>query len=554
MAGGRTSRRVVAHLHGDVHVPLPIGCIDDALDGLAAVDPGAPALVDRAAGVRWDRGALRGAVRRAAAWLAGCGVRPGDRVVLCGENSWAWVTGFLACAHTGAVAVPLNPALGAAELAVVLGDVRPHLVLGGGTWRGRDRRGDLETACATAGCAAPVWLDTVGWDIHAAGAAVPAAVAPEPSTVRAGAPRCIVPTSGTTGRPKGVVLGDGQLLANALLGSEPIRLRADDRVVVPVPCFHVFGITLGVLAPLLRGATVVLPAPSFDPAATLTAVQEERGSVVYGVPTMFTALLEHPRLAQFDRSSLRAGVVGGALCPPALAERVVRELPLPGLVIGYGMTETSPCATSTAVGDAFTHVGRPLPHTEVCVADPTTGVTVAFGEQGEVCIRGYLVTRGYWGDDAATAAAVDADGWMHTGDLGVLHHDGCLEVRGRAKDLVIRGGENVDPAEVEAVLQAHPWVAEAAVVAAPDPYLGEEVAAFVRVRCDAVPATVGDPSPAVLTWCRDRLAHFKVPRHLWFVEELPVTGSGKVRKHELRAQAAALVDLTRCPRSSGTTA
>ena len=533
---------------GDVGAPLPTGCIDDTLERLAAHHPAAPALVDRAGGVRWDRATLRSALRRAAGWLTAQGVQPGDRVVLCAENSWAWVTGFLACARTGAVAVPLNPALGAAELAVVLTDVRPSVVLGGGTWRGRDRRAELEAACTTARCAAPVWLDAAGWSSAAADPT------PTPEAARADEPRCIVPTSGTTGRPKGVVLGDGQLLANALLGSAPIGLRSSDRVVVPVPCFHVFGITLGVLAPLLRGATVVLPAPSFDPAATLAAVQEERGSVVYGVPTMFTALLDHPRLAQFDRSSLRAGVVGGALCPPALAARVVRELPLPGLVIGYGMTETSPCATSTAVGEAFTHVGRPLPHTEVRVADTATGVTVAVGEQGEVCIRGYLVTRGYWGDDTATAAAVDADGWMHTGDLGVLHHDGCLEVRGRAKDLVIRGGENVDPAEVEAVLQAHPWVAEAAVVAAPDPYLGEEVAAFVRVRRDAVPTTVGDPSPVLLLWCRDRLAHFKAPRHLWCVDELPVTGSGKVRKHELRAQAAALVDLTRCPRSSGTTA
>lgn len=345
-------------------------------------------------------------------------------------------------------------------------------------------------------------------------------------------------TSGTTGRPKAATLTHHNILNNAFFVTDRLGYTAADRVCVPVPFYHCFGMVVGTLGTLGRGACLVVPAEAFDPTAVLEAVPAERCTSLYGVPTMFIALLAHPRFGEFDQSSLRTGLMGGAPCPVEVLRQVQTRMHMGEVGIICGMTETSPVSTQTAPDDPLEKrvetVGRPQAHVEIKVIDPETGQVVPRGTPGEQCTRGYLVMRGYWGDPAATAAAIDAAGWMHTGDLAVMDGDGYVRVVGRLKDVIIRGGENVYPREVEEFLHTLPGVAEAQVVGVPCERYGEEVVAWVRPAAGAVLTSDG-----LRAACAGRIATFKIPRHWKIVDGFPMTVTGKVQKYRIREHAAA---------------
>jgi fatty-acyl-CoA synthase len=341
-------------------------------------------------------------------------------------------------------------------------------------------------------------------------------------------------TSGTTGFPKGATLTHHNLLNNGFFVGEGCRYTEADRVCIPVPYYHCFGMGMGNLACTSHGATAVIPAPGFDPAATLRAVQEERCTSLYGVPTMFIAELALPDFADYDLSTLRTGIMAGSPCPVEVMKRVVAEMGMEEVTICYGMTETSPVSTQTGADDDLDRrtstVGRVHPHLEVKVVDPATGLTVPRGETGEFCTRGYSVMLGYWDEPAKTAEVIDSARWMHTGDLAVMDADGYLNIVGRIKDMVIRGGENVYPREIEEFLYTHPDIVDAQVIGVPDERYGEELMAWVRLRPGAEPLT----AEAVREFCSGRLAHYKIPRYVKVVEDFPMTVTGKVRKIEMR--------------------
>jgi fatty-acyl-CoA synthase len=346
-------------------------------------------------------------------------------------------------------------------------------------------------------------------------------------------------TSGTTGFPKGATLSHHNILNNGYFVGGTVGYTEQDRICLPVPFYHCFGMVMGNLGATSHGSCIVIPAPAFDPAATLRAVQQERCTSLYGVPTMFIAELGLPDFAGYDLSSLRTGIMAGSPCPVEVMKRVMAEMHMAEVSICYGMTETSPVSTQTRRDDDLEHrtetVGAVLPHIEVKVVDPTSGVTVGRGPAGELCTRGYSVMLGYWDEPERTAEAVDAGRWMHTGDLAVMRDDGYLAIVGRIKDMIIRGGENVYPREIEEFLYGHPKISDVQVVGVPDEQYGEEILACVIPRDPADPPTLRD----VEDFCGGRLAHYKVPRHLRILDAFPMTVSGKVRKVELREGFAA---------------
>jgi fatty-acyl-CoA synthase len=350
-------------------------------------------------------------------------------------------------------------------------------------------------------------------------------------------------TSGTTGFPKGATLSHHNILNNGYFVGELIAYTEQDRVCIPVPFYHCFGMVMGNLAATSHGACMVIPAPSFDPAATLKAVEQERCTSLYGVPTMFIAELNLPDFATYDLSSLRTGIMAGSPCPVEVMKRVVAEMHMAEVSICYGMTETSPVSLQTRMDDDLEHrtgtVGRVLPHLEVKVVDPATGRTVPRGEPGELCTRGYSVMLGYWQQADKTAEAVDRARWMHTGDLATMDADGYVSIVGRIKDMVIRGGENIYPREIEEFLYAHPAIADVQVVGVPDERYGEELMAWVVMRPGHEPLSVED----VRSFCRGQLAHYKVPRYVHVVESFPMTVTGKIRKVQMREETAARLGL-----------
>jgi fatty-acyl-CoA synthase len=349
-------------------------------------------------------------------------------------------------------------------------------------------------------------------------------------------------TSGTTGFPKGATLSHHNILNNGYFVGELVRYTEHDRVCLPVPFYHCFGMVMGNLGATSHGACIVIPAPSFDPGATLRAVAEERCTSLYGVPTMFIAQLGHADFASFDLGSLRTGIMAGSPCPVEVMRRVMSEMHMREVAIAYGMTETSPVSTMTRADDDLEHrtatVGRVMPHVEVKIVDPATGLTVSRGAPGELCTRGYSVMLGYWNDEEKTAQAIDVAGWMHTGDLAVMADDGYVNISGRIKDMVIRGGENVYPREVEEFLYTHPAVADVSVIGVPDEKYGEELMAWVILRSGAT-LTLED----VRTFCRGQLAHYKVPRYVHVTDRFPMTVTGKIRKVEMRELAVEILGL-----------
>ncbi|MEV4612718.1 AMP-binding protein [Kitasatospora sp. NPDC049258] len=529
-----------SHTRGDTEVELLSETIGERLDRTVAAFAEREALVDAVTGRRWTYAELASDVDRVARGLRARGVAKGDRVGIWAANCPEWVLVQYATARLGAVLVNINPAYRTHELAYALNRSGISLLIAladeRGSERGSERGGDRREMVAEAGGSCPalrgtLWIGESAWQrLDGPDEDFPVLHCDEPINIQY--------TSGTTGFPKGATLSHRNILNNGHCVGALLGYTEQDRICVPVPFYHCFGMVLGNLAALSHGACVVIPARSFDPAATLRTVAAERATSLYGVPTMFIAELGLPDFAGYDLSSLRTGLMGGSPCPVEVMKRVQSDLGMTEVAIAYGMTETSPVSTLTRRDDDLAHrtgtVGRVLPHIEVKVADPADGRPLPRGTVGELCTRGYSVMLGYWDEPERTAEAVDRDGWMHTGDLAVMHPDGYLAVVGRIKDMIIRGGENIYPREIEEFLHTHPEVADVQVVGVPDERYGEEVFAFVVLRD---PAT--GPAPEELAeYCRGRLARFKAPRHVRVVDAFPMTVSGKVRKNELRERAA----------------
>ena len=503
--------------------------------------PEREALVEVATGRRWTWAELDRDVDAVARGLVAAGLDVGDRVGVWAPNCAAWTLVQYAAARAGIVLVNLNPAYRTHELAYAVNQSGLRLLVAVERFKTSDYRRmveDVRGECP--GLERAVFLGTGDWDdLLAGGADLPAdALAERAARLTPDDPINIQYTSGTTGRPKGATLSHRNILNNGFLTTELIRLGPEDRLCIPVPFYHCFGMVMGNLGCTSHGTTMVIPAPGFDPAATLRAIQDERCTGVYGVPTMFIAMQHAPDFASYDLTSLRTGIMAGSICPVEVMKHCIEDMHMDEVSIAYGMTETAPVSCQTRADDDLDRrtatIGRVHAHVEVKVVDPSTGETVPRGTPGELCTRGYSVMLGYWEEARKTREAVDADGWMHTGDLAQMREDGYCVIVGRIKDMVIRGGENIYPREIEEFLYTHPDVEDVQVVGVPDERYGEELCAWVRMRAGAAPLDAA----AVRAFCAGRLAHYKVPRYVLVVEDFPMTVTGKVRKVQMREESA----------------
>lgn len=531
---------------GTTDVPLLEETIGERFARTVAEHPDAEALVEAATDRRWTWSELAADVEAAARGLLAEGVRTGDRVGVWAPNCAEWTITQLATARIGAILVTINPAYRTHELSYAVNQSGLSLLVAASTFRTSDYAAmiaEVRDQCPT--LRTVVLLDTDDWGaLLESGAGLPSdAVAVVGRDLRADDPINIQYTSGTTGYPKGATLSHRNILNNGHLVTETIELTAADRLCIPVPFYHCFGMVMAVLGCVSHGTTMVVPGPAFDPAVVLGVVERERCTALYGVPTMFIAMQNLPDFASYDLSSLRTGIMAGSICPVEVMRRCIDDMHMAQVSIAYGMTETSPVSCQTLTTDDLDRrtstIGRVHPHLEIKVVDPATGATVPRGETGEYCTRGYSVMLGYWDDPDKTAEAIDADGWMHTGDLAVMREDGYCNIVGRIKDLVIRGGENIYPREIEEFLYAHPDVEDVQVVGIPDERWGEELCAWIRMRSGAEPLDAA----AVRAFCEGRLAHFKIPRHVLVVDEFPMTVTGKIRKVEMRERSPELLGL-----------
>ncbi|WP_123081569.1 AMP-binding protein [Streptomyces sp. ADI95-16] len=534
-----------SYASGVFEVPLLGDTIGENLDRTVRRFPGRDALVDRAAGRRWTYAEFAADVDALALGLLDLGITKGDRVGIWAPNRAEWTLVQYATAKIGAILVTVNPAYRSHELEYVLRQSGMRMLVAAERFKSSDYAAMIEEV--RPGCPElefTVLLDGPRWTelLERGRQGDPARLARAQAELSADDPINIQYTSGTTGFPKGATLSHHNILNNGFFVGELCHYTELDRVCIPVPFYHCFGMVMGNLACTSHGAAMVIPAPSFEPAATLAAVEAESCTSLYGVPTMFISALADPGFASYDLSGLRTGIMAGSPCPVEVMKEVIDRMGMTEVSICYGMTETSPVSTQTRADDSVERrvstVGRVGPHLEVKVVDPGTGRTVPCGEPGELCTRGYSVMLGYWGEPERTAEAVDAARWMHTGDLAVMDEDGYLSITGRIKDMVIRGGENLYPREIEEFLHTHPDVLDVQVIGVPDPKYGEELMAWVRMREGAEPLT----AEAVRAYCAGRLAHFKIPRYVHVVEEFPMTVTGKIRKIEMRETAARLLD------------
>jgi fatty-acyl-CoA synthase len=535
-----------SYASGTYPVALLGDTIGDNFDRTASRFGDREALVDVAAGRRWTYTELAADVDALARGLLGREIGKGDRVGIWAPNCAEWTLTQYATAKIGAILVNINPAYGARELEYVLRQAGVRLLVSARAHRSSDYAAMIDSvrpACPD--LEDVILLGSAEWDDVARGerGADPAALAAAGAALSTDDPINIQYTSGTTGFPKGATLSHHNILNNGFFVGELCNYTEADRICIPVPFYHCFGMVMGNLAATSHGAAMVIPAPAFDPAATLRAVADERCTSLYGVPTMFIAELALPSFGDFDLTSLRTGIMAGSPCPVEVMKQVVERMHMDEVSICYGMTETSPVSTQTRVDDSIDRrvstVGRVGPHLEVKIIDPETGLTAPYGEPGELCTRGYSVMLGYWEEPDKTAEAIDAARWMHTGDLAVMDAEGYVNITGRIKDMVIRGGENIYPREVEELLYTHPDVLDAQVIGVPDVKYGEELMVWVRMRDGASPLT----AESVREFCTGQIARYKIPRYVQVVEEFPMTVTGKVRKVEMREKSVELLGL-----------
>lgn len=547
-------RPAISYAHGTSTEPLVAGTIGSYFDCLADRQAGKDAVVEAYSGRRLTYRDLRALTDSLAAGLAAAGIGRGSRVGIWSGNNIEWVITQLATAKIGSILVNINPAYrlheleyalrqsGVTALVLVPGfkddeyvsmlrELSPEL-FNPEMSNPSPRLPELRLGVligSKAGCGL-LPFDSL---IEAGGKESPELVRYLSGQLSFDDPINIQYTSGTTGFPKGVTLSHHNLINNALYAAEAMGIDESSRFCAPMPFYHCGGMVLSTLATLLKGGALVIPSPSFDAGAVLSAVERERCTHLAGVPTMFIAELQHPLFAGANLKSLTGGFMAGAPCPVKLMRQVASDMHMSEVVIFYGQTECSPVITSTTTSDSLdrraTSVGRVVAHMEVKVIDVSTGECVARGQQGEICARGYAVMLGYWKNEKATAEAVDQARWLHTGDLGTMDDAGYLNITGRKKDLIIRGGENIYPRELEELLHAHPAIGQAHVFSVPDAYFGEEVCAWIQLKPDHR-ATADE----VRSWLSERVAHFKVPRHVRFVDDFPMTVSGKVQKFVMR--------------------
>ncbi len=527
-----------SYAHGTSTTPLLGETLGQNLARTVALHGDREALVVRAQGYRATYRELWEATSAVARGLMAHGVAKGDRVGIWSPNRHEWVLVQYATARIGAVLVNVNPAYRTAELEYALQRSAVSVLLLARTFRGADYPGmlaEVRALCPELRIAV-VLDDDLGALLDHGGRVSAGELAERERSLDPDDPINIQYTSGTTGFPKGATLSHHNVLNNGFFVGEALRLREHDRVCIPVPFYHCFGMVLGNLACTTHGAAMVIPGEAFDPLAVLETVQAERCTALHGVPTMFIAELDHPRFAEFDLRSLRTGIMAGSPCPVEVMRRVQSHMHMREVTICYGMTETSPVSTQSAVDDPLekrvSTVGRVHPHVEVKVVDPATAAVVPRGAPGELCTRGYSVMLGYWDNEAATREAIDRAGWMHTGDLATMDDEGYVNIVGRIKDVIIRGGENVYPREVEEFLHRHPDVSEAQVIGVPSARYGEEVMAWVRVKPGAA-LTEGE----MLAHCTGKIASYKIPRYWKLVDGFPMTVTGKVQKYRMREAA-----------------
>jgi fatty-acyl-CoA synthase len=531
---------------GATDVPLIEQTLGDFLDDMAARQGAREALVSVHESKRLSYLELQREADRLASALLNLGLAPGDRVGIWSHNNVAWVLMQIATAKVGIILVNINPAYRTAELEYALNKVACKALVTMPQFKTSDYLGMLREL----GPARLPLLKHIAWiDKEGAGDEVPGAqrfsallasgdpddrrIAQIGRTLKATDPINIQFTSGTTGFPKGATLTHRNILNNGFFIGECMKLTPQDRLCIPVPLYHCFGMVLGNLACLTHGSTIVYPNDGFDPLTVMQTVQAERCTGLHGVPTMFIAELDHPRFKEFDFSTLRTGIMAGSPCPTEVMKRVVDQMHLREITIAYGMTETSPVScqssTDTPLEKRVSTVGTVQPHIEIKIIDPETGEIIAPGVSGEFCTRGYSVMHGYWEDEEKTREAIDAEGWMHTGDLATMDAEGYVNIVGRIKDLVIRGGENIYPREIEEFLYRHPKIQDVQVVGLPDKKYGEELCAWIIPKPGQ--ALTADE---VRDFCKGQIAHYKVPKYIQFVTEFPMTVTGKIQKFKIR--------------------
>jgi fatty-acyl-CoA synthase len=541
---GNSTLAVPSYESGTSLTPLLGDTIGANLTRTIGRVPDHEALVDVSSGRRWTYAQFGHDVDALATGLLAAGIAVGERIGIWAPNCPEWTLLQYASAAVGAILVNINPAYRTHELEFVLQQAGVTLLVASPEFKGSDYRAMVGEV--RAGCPAlerVVFLGSTQWSELASVEPDPLGLADRAVLLSADQPINIQYTSGTTGFPKGATLSHHNILNNGFFVGELCRYSEEDRVCIPVPFYHCFGMTMGNLGCTTHGAAMVIPAPGFDPGLTLAAVAEEHCTALYGVPTMFIAELSQADFDSYDLSSLRTGIMAGSPCPVEVMKQVVERMGMEEVTICYGMTETSPVSTQTRVTDSLERrvgtVGQVHPHVEVKIVDPLSGLTLPRGEVGELCTRGYSVMLGYWDQADKTNEVIDAARWMHTGDLGVMDEEGYLNITGRIKDMVIRGGENIYPREVEEFLYTHPDILDAQVIGVPDAKYGEELMVWITLRQGAEPLT----AESLQAFCRGKLAHYKIPRYVHLVDAFPMTVTGKVRKVEMREQSVALLGL-----------
>lgn len=520
-------------------------------------NPDTLALVVRHQDIHWTYQEFRKQVDRLATGLMALGIEPGDRVGIWGPNSYEWVVTQFATAKIGAIMVCINPAYRLYELEFVLNKVECKAIIAAEKFKSSEYLHMLNALAPEIATCEPGYLRAeklpfMTTVIRMGDTRSPGMfnfeevcslgnqdayddLARLDHDLRPDDAINIQFTSGTTGNPKGATLTHVNILNNGFQAGKGMALTPEDRLCIPVPLYHCFGMVLGVLAAVTRGATMVFPSPVYDPLSTLAAVQEEKCTALHGVPTMFVTELDLPDFDSFDVSTLRTGIIAGAPCPEELMKRIIGDLHMDNVLIGYGQTEVSPINHMTLPEDSLENrtqtVGRPIPYVEIKIVD-TEDRVVPIGEQGEICTRGYSVMKGYWNDDEKTTETI-IDGWLHSGDLGTMNEHGYVRITGRIKDMIIRGGENIYPREIEEFLYTHPKVSEVQVFGVEDMKMGEEVCAWIQLK-DGETATEDD----IRNYCKGQISHFKIPRYVRFVDEYPMTVTGKIRKIDMRAMMA----------------